>query len=397
MVLGFSTLIASAAVQNVQTTSKFKLLIIDDDPQVRTLFNRCLRAAGYDCAMVSSAAEGWEYLGIHPVDLVTLDIQMPGCTGLDLLDQIREKFPDTPVLMLTGESDANSAIRALTSGAFGYLVKPVDLDELQFQVRNGLERRRLVLENRQHLQQLEEKVREQTKSIRQAHEESIHRLVTASMYRDKETGAHIKRTGAYSELIAASAGWSRERVDQIRLAAPMHDIGKIGIPDAILGKPGPLTPEEIEVMRTHTTLGGQMLGGSTSQLLQMASEIALCHHERWDGAGYPNGLAGEAIPESARIVAIADVYDALSHDRRYRTRLSELDVLKLMQQGSGTQFDPSLIDIFMSLLPELWAIADSSPDEEKLGSSQYFSIPPASGLPLPPIGTMPTSGQPIAH
>jgi len=384
-------------VHIVQPYPKSKLLIIDDDPQLRTLFDRWLRAAGYDCATVGSAAEGWEYLGIHPVDLVTLDIQMPGCSGLDLLDRICERFSDMPVLMLTGESDTASAIRALTSGAFGYLVKPVDLDELQFQVRNGLERRRLVLENRQHLQQLEDKVREQTKSIRQAHEESIHRLVTASMYRDKETGAHIKRTGAYSELIAASAGWSRERVDQIRLAAPMHDIGKIGIPDSILGKPGPLTPEEIEIMRTHTTLGGQMLGRSTSQLLQMASEIALCHHERWDGAGYPNGLAGEAIPESARIVAIADVYDALSHDRRYRSRLSELDVLKLMQQGSGTQFDPALVDIFMSLLPEMWAIADAAPDEDLCRSSQYFSVPPQSGLQMAPVGIVPSCEQPIAH
>jgi putative two-component system response regulator len=344
--------------------SPAQLLVIDDEPQISKLFERWLRSVGHECASVGSATEGQAYLEAHPVDLVTLDIRMPDCSGLSMLEWIKERHPDTAVLMLTGEADAASAIHALTQGAYGYLIKPIDLEALRVEVENGLERRRLALDNRRYLERLELRVREQTTDIRLAHEESIQRLVTASMFRDTETGAHIKRTGSYSELIASAAGWDRDRTDQIRLAAPMHDIGKIGIPDAILRNPGKLSPEEIRIMQTHTVLGAKMLAGSRSAVLQMASEIALCHHERWDGRGYPQGLVGSAIPQSARIVAIADVYDALSHDRRYRPALSEPEVLKWMREGRGGQFDPYLLDTFISVLPEMRAIATAIHDDD---------------------------------
>jgi putative two-component system response regulator len=205
---------------------------------------------------------------------------------------------------------------------------------------------------------LEETVREQTRVVRRAHEETVQRLVSASLCRDEETGAHIRRTGALSEVLAKAAGWSAEEVENIRLAAPMHDVGKIGIPDAILRKPGKLTPEEFAIMKTHTMLGARMLAGSDSPMLKMAEQIALNHHERWDGGGYPNGLAGYAIPESARIMAIVDVYDALAHDRVYRPALPAEEVLATMQQGEGTHFDPLLLALFFSHLEEMDALGE---------------------------------------
>ena len=319
------------------------------------------------------AAAAWAHLQEHPVDLATLDITMPGGSGLDLLDQIRQTLPDTAAIMLTAEGDTAKAIRALTAGAYGYLIKPVERQELLIQVSNALERRRLVIENREYTQELENKVREQTRAIRMAHEETIHRLVKASLYRDEETGAHIKRTGWYSELLAATIGWDRERVEQIRLAAPMHDIGKIGIPDAILCKPGKLTPDEFAVMQTHAQLGAKLLAGSQSPVLRMAHEIALGHHERWDGSGYPSGLKGTEIPEAARIVAIVDVYDALTHDRVYRPALPEQEVLTILRAGRGTHFDPELLDVFMSLLPEMRVIAETVTDAEEENEVVQFS------------------------
>jgi len=336
-----------------------RVLIVDDDSFSQDILARWLRGAGYECVLADCAAAVWNQLTRQPVDLVTLDIRMPDCSGLDLLDGIKQEFPDMVVLMVTGEGESSQAVRALTHGAFGYLSKPVERDELVAQVRSGLEHRRLIIENREHLQGLEKLVSEQTRVIREAHEETIHRLVSASMYRDEETGAHIRRTGLYSELLAATAGWAPELVDQIRLAAPMHDVGKIGIPDAILLKPGKLTAEELAIMQKHARLGAQMLSGSQSPVLCMARDIALCHHERWDGKGYPSGLKGVEIPESARIVAIVDVFDSLTHDRVYRLALEPSKVLRIMQAGRGTQFDPRLFDIFWSLLPEMNAIAQT--------------------------------------
>jgi putative two-component system response regulator len=340
-----------------------QLLVVDDEPVVRDLLSRWLRDEGYSCATASSTAAAWAHLQEHHVDLATLDITMPGGSGLDLLDQIRKTLPDTAAIMLTAEGDSAKAIRALTAGAYGYLIKPVERQELLIQVRNAIERRRLVIENREYMHELESKVREQTHSIRAAHEDTIHRLVTASMYRDEETGAHIRRVGMYSAVMAEALGWSYDEVERIRMAAPMHDIGKIGIPDAILQKPGALTPEEFEVMKRHTLIGAEMLAGSESPVLELGRTIALSHHERWDGKGYPLGLAASNIPESARIVAIVDVYDALTHDRVYRPALPEDKAVGVIENGLGTHFDPCLLRLFLSLLPEMRRIGRETPDD----------------------------------
>jgi PAS domain S-box-containing protein len=220
--------------------------------------------------------------------------------------------------------------------------------------------------------------REHLRMIRRAHEETIHRLLAASTFRDHETGAHIRRTGLFSEVLARVAGWDTLRAEQLRMAAPMHDVGKIGIPDAILRKPAKLTDEEFEIMKTHALLGVEMLAGSESDVMQLAQEIALSHHERWDGRGYPHGLAGTAIPESARILAIVDVYDALSHDRVYRPAFSEPEVLSMMLEGNGTHFDPQLLECFLSVLPEIRRLSDAHPD----GAFGEGAMPVAQGTPV---------------
>ena len=372
-------------MHRVDPSKTNRVLVVDDDPLVRNLIVRQLRGAGCDCAQAVHAQAAWDQLRHGEFELVTLDIRMPGGSGLELLSRITRQFPDVAVLMLTGEGDVATAVQAMTQGAYGYLSKPFSAPELLMQVERALERRRLVIENRLYTQSLEQKVAEQTRAIRKAHEETIYRLVRASLCRDDETGAHIQRTGWYSELLAGTLGWDKDACERIRLAAPMHDIGKIGIPDAILCKPGKLTPEEMTVMQTHTILGAEMLADSDSDVLRTAAEIALSHHERWDGRGYPHGLSGAAIPAAARIVAIADVYDALTHDRVYRPAFSEAEALRIMISGDGSQFDPECFAAFASVLPEMRAIAELG-DESASGRWRRDSHPRAAGNTIAALG-----------
>lgn len=337
--------------------SRQHVLIIDDEPSLCRCLAQWLEERGFECASAPDADSGFAYLQSHEVDVVTLDNQLPGISGIEMLARLAIEAPDAAVLMVTAEVDTRKAIHAMTLGALGYVIKPVRRDDLFAQIDNALERRRLSIENRELTLRLQEKVRQQTAEIRSAHEETIYRLVKAVGYRDEETGDHVRRTGQYSELLAATIGWPAEKVEMIRLAAPMHDIGKIGIPDAILCKRGNLTDAETSIMQHHTLIGGQMLEGSFSPVLQMARDIALTHHEHWDGSGYPRGLAGNAIPEAGRIVSIVGVFDALSHARVYRPAFEDADVEQMMWAGRGTKFDPHLLDDFMSLRPEMWAIA----------------------------------------
>jgi HD-GYP domain-containing protein (c-di-GMP phosphodiesterase class II)/CHASE1-domain containing sensor protein len=230
--------------------------------------------------------------------------------------------------------------------------------------------------------QLRQAMEAKTKAIRLAHEETIYRLVGASMCRDEETGMHVKRTGLLSEALALAAGWSESDAEILRLAAPMHDVGKIGIPDAVLQKPGKLTAEEYEVMKTHSRIGAGILEGSQSEILAMARDIALCHHERWDGTGYPRGLVGPAIPEASRIVSIVDVFDALSHDRVYRPALPEEEVTKIMTQGAGKQFDPMLLAVFLAHYETMVNILEKYPDESPETGKSHAMLAPATAAPV---------------
>ena len=383
---GSSSVDAMPAAAGVQTQGSpaqggtVSVLVVDDESFLRKIVSRWLSGAGYRCAEAASAGEALDYLERHETHLVTLDITMPGGSGIRLLPQIKQRWPETEVIILTAVQDAATAIEALTLGAYGYLIKPIEGQDLLFQVKKALQRRELLVEKQQYMRTLEEKVREQTSAIRRAHEETILRLVSASRYRDEETGAHVKRTGLYCELFAEVLGWPADQVENLRMAAPMHDIGKIGIPDAILRKPGPLTPEEFQVMKTHAIIGAKMLDGSESAFLHMAHAIALCHHERWDGMGYPRGLRESAIPEAARIVALVDVYDALTHRRVYRDAMPEDRALDILQQERSRQFDPFLLGVFLSLVPRIRRIADENPDESACDDTRVLApIAPPGG------------------
>jgi putative two-component system response regulator len=355
-----------------------RILVVDDEAYVRDLVCRWLKSTGYVCGQAGNVQAALDYVEANDIHLIVSDINMPDRNGLELLDEVHRNHPNIAVLMMTGVGEAKTAIAALTNGAWGYLVKPVERQELVCQVNGALERRQLRLEQRDYTRNLEDKVRQQTAEIRRAHEETIYRLVTASLCRDEETGMHIKRTGLLSEALALAVGWSPAEAEVLRFAAPMHDVGKIGVPDAILQKPGKLTPAEFEIMKTHTIIGAKMLEGSHSTILTMACEIALNHHEHWDGKGYPRGLAAESIPESARIVSIVDVFDALSHDRVYRPAMPEDIVLQYMRQGAGTQFDPALLAMFLANYDTLREISQSNPDEIKLSPFAMALIPEMS-------------------
>jgi putative two-component system response regulator len=329
-----------------------KILIVDDVEQIRNIFSRWLNSEGYQCTTARNAENALEILRRgRGFDLLISDIMMPGKSGLELLEIVRRDYPDLAVIMATGLDRCDVAKWTLESGTYGYMIKPFEKNELVIGVAGALERRRLVRESLAYEERLRQNVRDRTHEIRMREEEIALRLVSASEYRDEETGAHIRRMGAYSAALATALGWEQQAVDMIRIAGPMHDVGKIGISDTILLKCGKLSEEEFERMKEHVAIGANILGGSHIPLLQMAADIALCHHEKWDGSGYLQGLQGEAIPESARIVAIADVYDALGNDRIYRKALPEKEVIATMREGRGVHFDPRIFDCFMDLLP----------------------------------------------
>ncbi|MGH2371927.1 MAG: HD domain-containing phosphohydrolase, partial [bacterium] len=238
--------------------------------------------------------------------------------------------------------------RALAGGAKDFLTKPVDATEVVLRIRNLLETRMLHLQLQDQNEILEEKVLDRTRELEQAQIEILERLALAAEYRDDDTGQHTYRVGETSGHIARALVLPDAQVELIRRAAPLHDVGKIGIPDNILLKPGKLTPDEFEVMKTHTTIGVRILSGSKFPLLQLAREIALAHHERWDGAGFPEGLTGEAIPLEARIVAVADAYDAMTSNRPYRKALSREEAWGILWDGAGTQWDEHIVEAFAS-------------------------------------------------
>lgn len=356
------------------TPNPAQVLVVDDERYVREIMRRWLERVGYQCVCVESVASACEILETRTFDVVTSDISMPGKSGLELLRFVKEKHPDTAVLMLTANSDTRLAIQALTLGAYGYLLKPVEQEELLCQIERAIEHRQLVVENKEYTTLLEWKVRKQTQAVRLAHEETIQRLVTACMFRDEETKGHIKRTGLASALVADAAGWSAEMVELIRLAAPMHDVGKVGIPDAILRKPGKLTVEEFRIMQRHTIIGAEMLSGSLSPVLQMAEQIALHHHERWDGTGYPHRVAGEEIPKAARILAIVDVFDSMTHDRIFRPALPEQRALQIIEESRGNHFDPTIVTAFLKALPEIRKLNDLELDVEVPDSESTLEV-----------------------
>jgi putative two-component system response regulator len=340
-------------------TSPARILIVDDDRHIRELVRRLLERAGYVCSTAESGVQAQQLLAAQPFELMVCDLQMPGESGLDVIAHVRTTYPETAAIMVTGVDDERLAEHALTLGAYGYVVKPFSSTDLAIQVLNALRRRQLEIAQRHERERLEHMVEARTGELRRAiedlkrsEEETVRRLAAAVEARDHETAEHIERVGDYSALVAAYLALPADHCELLRRSSTLHDVGKIGVADEILLKPGPLTPEERKEMQRHAQIGHDILSGSELDLLELAATIAWTHHERVDGTGYPRGLAGSEIPLEGRIVAVVDVYDALTSDRPYRPALTHDKAIALMQEGKGTQFDAIVLDAFFTALRE---------------------------------------------
>jgi len=328
-----------------------QILIVESEPKTGKILCGWLEAAGYECVITGDVNEAAERLEQGGFSVVLADTAIPEKSGLEWIAKIKEGHSEVAVIMVAGAEDRKRVIEFLKVGAYGSVTKPLDQDEVTLHVANALERNRLLLASQQIRTNGQPSVQ-----IGRREENTILRLVWAAECRDEATGDHIRRIGLYSGALAEALGWDQQSAENIRLAATMHDIGKIGIADGILLRAERLTSEEFSVLKRHTEMGARILEGSEIPMLQMARDIALCHHERWDGSGYSQGLAGEEIPESARIVAILDVYDALSHPRVYRPAHPDDEVTAIMADGRGKHFDPRTFDAFLEVKPSLRSI-----------------------------------------
>jgi putative two-component system response regulator len=331
-----------------------RILIIDDQPENVHLLEKTLRTAGYTrLETLTDSRKALSTFTEFEPDIVVTDLRMPHVDGFSLLKQLRSRVPAgsfIPVLVLTADNSRKAKQEALTLGAKDFLTKPIDVSEAILRIYNLLETRWLHVELQKHSENLEQKVRARTEDLEQAQLEILQRLALAAEYRDDCTGQHAQRVGELAAFLARAVGLSKDKIELIRRAAPLHDVGKIGIPDGILLKPGKLTSDEYDRIKQHTEIGKIILSGSKFPILQMAERIALYHHERWDGNGY-NGLKGEDIPLEARIVSIADVFDVITHSRPYKTAMSFDVALDSILKEREKQFDPNLVDVFLELHP----------------------------------------------
>lgn len=322
------------------------VLIVDDEPVVRRILRQRLSAEGYLCEEAADANQATAKINDN-LELVILDIKMPGRSGAELLPEIRLKHPDTAVIMATAVADMEMAIECMKQGAYDYFTKPFSLDEVSLSVGRALEKRRLELENRDYRKHLEDKVEIQARKIRTSFLNAVTALAYALEAKDRYTSGHSQRVAQVSLAIARELGLPQESLERIRIAGLIHDIGKIGVRESILNKPSRLTEEEFQQVKCHCELGERILNpivedGETLKVVRH-------HHEHYDGSGYPDGLAGEAIPLGARILAVADAYDAMTSERPYRAALSREVACAEIERGQGCQFDPRVASTFLKI------------------------------------------------
>jgi putative two-component system response regulator len=338
----------------MENLSDCRILIVDDQAANVTALETVLGFAGYtNMKGLSDSREAFTFFTEFAPDLVILDLHMPHVDGLGVIDLLAGVIrPDDylPILVLTGDASAEAKQKALSRGAHDFLSKPLNSAEVLLRVGNLLQTRFLHLQLKAQNTSLENKVQERTAQFADAQVEMLQRLAVAAEYRDDETGHHTQRVGILCAMLASAIGQSEQEVELMRLAAPLHDVGKIGIPDRIFLKPDQLTPAEFEIMKSHTTIGGEILGRSRFPILQLARQIALSHHERWDGLGYPQGIAGYMIPLPGRITAVADVFDALTHARPYKEAWPVEKAMATIRQESGRHFDPTLVTAFVDIM-----------------------------------------------
>jgi putative two-component system response regulator len=332
-----------------------RVLVLEDEPDLATLLEMQLRAAGFAEVLAVHDARGLaEVFDSFRPDIVLTDLHMPGASGFDVISTLRRIAVREylPIVVLTADIERETKLRALDAGATDFLQKPVDSTELQLRLNNLLETRTLYRALREQNSRLEQRVRARTRDLETAKLEILERLARAAEYRDDATGQHAQRVGDTAALIAEALEMPEAQVSLLRRAAPLHDVGKIGVPDAILLKPGSLTPAEFEVMKRHTHIGARLLAESIAPQLRLAELIALTHDERWDGRGY-GGMRGEEIPLIGRIVAVADAFDAMTHDRPYRPAMEMEEALSRIGSEAGTHFCPTTATVFTSLADKL--------------------------------------------
>lgn len=339
-----------------------RVFVIDDQVDNLLLIQESMRQMGYTSVETETDPRiGLVRFNSEDFDLLLLDYNMPEMNGLDVLISLADKAAKEciPVIMLTAQDDKNTRHATLGAGAKDFISKPIDLIELKLRVGNLLENRLLHLQQRNQNRLLEEKVAQRTEALQALQLELIQRLANAAEYRDNDTGQHVQRMSLYAQCIGRQLGLSESQQSLLLKASPMHDIGKIGISDKILLKPGKFTCEEFVVMQHHTRIGAKILEGSTFELIQAAHDIALCHHERWNGEGYPRGLRGQEIPLLARIVSVADVFDALTMVRPYKAAWSIEAAYEEILSLSGSFFDPQVVDAFQAVFGEILQIREA--------------------------------------
>ncbi len=348
-----------------QNDKHWRVLVVDDEPNNLQLLRQILKSK-YSISLATSGPQAVELAKKFEPDLILLDVMMPDVDGFETCRRLKSD-PVTvkiPVIFVTAKSEIEDEKQGFDVGAVDYITKPVSAPIVHARVATHL-----ALYDQQRMFEIQ--LEQRTSELAASQNAAIHMLGEAGHYNDEDTGVHIWRMAAYAGAIAREAGWHVVKAKQLQFAAPMHDTGKIGIADAILKKPGKLTPDEWTVMKTHAKIGHDILAKSTTPLFKMAAEVALHHHEKWDGSGYPEGLQGRAIPESARIVAIADVFDALTMVRPYKPAWTVKEAVDEIKLGKGKHFDPTLVDCFIAVLPEIEQLKAQWDAKEKAYQSRF--------------------------
>jgi putative two-component system response regulator len=349
--------------------TKAKILVVDDEDRNLRLMELLLTSFGYDVITASNGEEALEKVHDISPDVILLDVMMPKIDGFEVAKRLKgeEGTKIIPVVMVTALNEVEDRVKALEAGADDFLNKPVDKTELRARVQSLIKVKASNDYMRNYQKELEAEVAKRTIQLRQALKklkelslESICYLCRAAEYRDENTGDHIKRVSHYTSAIARKMGLNKQTVENLLYTAPMHDAGKIGIPDHILLKPGELNDKEWEIMKQHTTIGAQILAGSDARFIKLAQTIALTHHEKWDGSGYPKGLKGPKIPLVGRIAAIADVFDALTSKRPYRIKpFSVEEAFDYIREERGRHFDPEVVDAFFAAKDEILSVKEN--------------------------------------
>jgi putative two-component system response regulator len=354
--------------------TKPKILVVDDEVRNLRLMEAMLIPLGYDVILAGDGEEALEKVMALPPDVILLDVMMPRMDGFEVARRLKEDEETTiiPIVMVTALREVEDRVKALEVGADDFLSKPVERIELRARVQSLLKVKAYNDHMRDYQKELEAEVARRTEQLRQAFEQiraasldTIYRLSRAAEYKDEDTGAHIQRMSNYSAAVARQMGQDEATVEAILYAAPMHDIGKIGIPDHILLKPGKLDPDEWEIMKQHTVIGARILERADAEFIKLAEVIACTHHEKWDGSGYPNGLSGAEIPLAGRVTAIADVFDALMSKRPYKEPFSLEKSLAIIREGRGSHFDPDVVDAFFAVQDEILSIKQRYKDQHE--------------------------------